>query len=133
MNFAEINQPRTKYDRIVITGNIHYMSTSPLKQYFEKAGISDPFVYRQDGLPVSYSDVYEVCNDLLYLRSVDGPYGIEHFFPGSAAGLIAYWYTGELVVSRQPMRNGVASASAMDLRYFVRDGQVRARGVPERA
>ncbi|MBL8310666.1 MAG: hypothetical protein JNL19_09620 [Burkholderiales bacterium] len=101
-------------------GGIEYpLANSPLQQYFAKAGMADPFVYERDGSPIVYVDRYEIMNDLLYLRHVDGEGGLERFFPGCPHGLIAYWFDGTLEVLPRPGRRPDVAR-----RINVRGGQV---------
>lgn len=104
-------------DRIYIDGRAYQMKTAPLKQYFAKAGITDPFNYWQQGAAAHYVDEYEVRNNLLYLRKIDGVGGVARFFPECPQGLIAYWFDGILEIYpdagsespnwRLPVRGGV--------------------------
>lgn len=85
-------------DWIRIFDKDYPLANSPLRSYFAAAGIEDPFVYQRNGSPIAYVDRYEIKDNLLYLRHIDGEGGIERFFPGCAGGLIVYWYSGTLNV-----------------------------------
>ena len=76
-----------------------YFTTSPLLDYFQKAGIAYPFVMTDEhGSQRASSDEYTEDDGLLILKKIDYPGAMQRFFPGFTNGVPCTWFTGSLDV-----------------------------------
>lgn len=128
-------------EELLYQGEMESLCTEPLRDYFSRMGIEQPFEAIISTIWRGYIGTWEIIEDRLYLIELSGELldgskaSLETFFPGFPHRVFAHWFTGTLYIRQGKLLSyvhmGYASIFERELLIEVEQGVVQSTRTAE--
>ena len=124
-------------EELTYAGRKLEMSSEPLGDYFDLAGIRPGFIGFCSTCWRGYIGQWEILDERLYLTGISGPLAdgtdatLEAFFPGFGKRVFAHWFSGQICASEGELLNIDIGLYERDLLLDIEKGILRSSTVRE--